>query len=84
MATPIRNFRISDDIWLGATKKASRLGIPLTSIIKGLLKSFAHSKNTAIYIDEGRIDLTPKIQKEINSVVTLASKQIKKRLAKKN
>lgn len=41
MATPIRNFRINDDLWKAAQSRARNSGIPLSVVVKVALQNFA-------------------------------------------
>ena len=50
MPTRIRNFRIADETWQPALKKAKSVGIPLTFIVKATLRDFA--KRGVVHISE--------------------------------
>ncbi|MFH1545857.1 MAG: hypothetical protein ABIE14_00580 [Patescibacteria group bacterium] len=40
MPTPIRNFRINDETWQPALKKANSVGVSLTFVVKSILRDF--------------------------------------------
>ncbi len=58
MSTPVRNFRIEDNIWNSALSEAKKLGIPLTFVVKIALQNFAH--NPVISIGEPKEVKMPK------------------------
>jgi len=50
MPTCIRNFRIADETWQPARKKADAVGVSLTFVVKSILRDFA--KRGEVHISE--------------------------------
>lgn len=66
-------IRIEDELKSKAFLQASKLGVPLTLIIKNALKNFVESPRVVIG-DVETVEVTPAIQKKMDKIGDLLSK----------
>jgi antitoxin component of RelBE/YafQ-DinJ toxin-antitoxin module len=74
----IRNFRLNDQVWLRAQKRADDLGVTMTFLVENLLRNFIQNPHLTIGEPE-LMKLTPKTQEDVDRLAEIADKAISKK-----
>lgn len=69
--TPLRNFRIADDIWFAAVERANQDGDNLSEIMRGWLSDYAAGRRR---VGPGRPDLVELSRAELTKLRAMIDK----------